>query len=221
MGSQSGIKFGIFYLISSAQKRTILRKLADGGPEIRKMPERSIAEIMNGLDPLLDDFDLIARSGFAKYRGYPADVLVDHDARAAASCTYCHILAGAEAGLTGRPGVVAKDIQGLKVWLIGETAVIRWKRMNEAGLVAVYPTQQTLDYFDQGVDLPGLPAPAARLSVGYFLDPTATEYVRTQVAREESRKRIDWCAAIVPPDDRASGEARWRDVTVQRRISGL
>jgi hypothetical protein len=185
------------------------------------MPERSINEIMTALDDFLDDFDTIARNGFAKYRRYPAEFLVDHDARAAASCTYVHILAEAELRLTGRPGIVAMDIQGLKVWLIGESAVIRWKRMTEAGLVAAYPTQQTIDYFDQGADLPGLPLPAVRLSVGYLLDPTATEFLRTQVARQEGRKRIDWCAAIVPAANRAAGEARWQDVTGQRRFGGV
>lgn len=54
-------------------------------------------------------------------------------------------------------------------------------------------------------------------SHGYLLDATATEFIRTQVARPLGR-RIDWCAAIVPQEERRAGEAVWIDVTRQGKF---
>ena len=52
--------------------------------------------------------------------------------------------------------------------------------------------------FDSGKTLPGLPAPAVRLTVGYWLDPTQTQYIRTQIAKPRGRLIPEWCAAITP-----------------------
>jgi len=49
-------------------------------------------------------------------------------------------------------------------------------------------------------------------SVGYWLDPTNTEFRRTQVSRPLGQA-IDWCVAIVPVADRAEDNQRWVDVT--------
>jgi hypothetical protein len=171
-------------------------------------------ELMGLLDPFLDDFDEIGRGGVATYRRYPAEFLIEHDPRAQASCIYCHMNWAAERRLAGRPGVFPKEIRGLKVWLIGDHSVIRLKKMDVDGHARNYPTKQARDY-DRGVQFKELPPPAARLSVGYFLDPTQTEVLRVQIARP-SGKRIEWCAAIIPLDKRVAGTKSWEDVTRQK-----
>jgi hypothetical protein len=178
------------------------------------MTDRTMEELMELLDPYLDNFDQIGRSGVSTYRRYPPEFLIEHDPRAQASCIYCHMNFEAERLLAGRKGIVPKEIRGLKIWLIGDHSVIRLKRMDEDGHTRNYPTKQARDY-DRGVQFPELPPPAARLSVGYFLDPTQTQVIRVQIARPMG-KRIVWCAAIVPADKRVPGAMRWYDATRQK-----
>lgn len=180
------------------------------------MAERSLEEVMESIDFLLDDFDAIARDAFALYREYNPAALVEHDARAAAACTYCHMLAGAERRFADKPGIILEDVRGQKVWIVGAAAVVRFKKMDEDGRVRNYPTKQALD-FDRGVVLPGLPPEATRLSVGYVLDPSATEVRRVQIAKPLSRS-VDWCVAIVPPADRELVGRRWTEVTRQQKF---
>lgn len=180
------------------------------------MTDRSMDELMQEVDGLLDDFDGICRQAFAVYRGYDSAVLVEHDARAAAACTYSHIVAEAERRFLDHAiikPVDSRPLGGLKVWRVGDAAVIRFKKHDEDGRSRNYPTKQARDY-DRNRQLPGLPPPAVRLSVGYWLDPTGTVFMRTQVARPVGRL-IDWCAAIVPAQERQAGDARWIDVTRQ------
>lgn len=160
------------------------------------MTEWTMIDAMASLDPILDDLDVIARGGLAKYRQYPPELLVDHDARAAASCIYCHMVADAEARLSDRADVVPKNVRGLKVWIVGQVAVIRFKKMDEDGRSRNYPTKQARAY-DKQAQLPGLPSPPLNLVVGYLPDPTETEVLRVQVARPLG-KGIDWCTALVP-----------------------
>ena len=170
-------------------------------------------EVLARIEDLIDDLDQVPRVGFQTYRGYRAEHLLEHDARAAAACMYCHMVAEADRRFVDRAGVVPKDIRGLKVWLIRDAAVIRWKKHDEDGNTRNYPTLQA-QKFDRGDDLPGLPAPAIRLSVGYFLNPPQTEIVRVQIAKPRG-KGVEWCAAIVPA---GSAGKRWIDVTRQRRF---
>ena len=182
------------------------------------MDERTQEEIMASIDHLLDDLDAICRIGFGTYRRYPAEFLVEHDARAAAANTYCHMLAEAERRLSDRPKIVLLDIRGLKVFVIGATEVIRFKRMDEDGISRNYPTKQAKD-FDSGETLPGLPSPAARITAGYLPDVTGTSIIRVQIARPFGRS-VKWCAAIVPAEDRMEGQSRWIDVTRQVSFGG-
>jgi hypothetical protein len=177
---------------------------------------RTMSELMSALDELLDEFDQICRSAFARYRRYDSDVLLEHDQRAAAACIYCHMVAEAERRLLEVPHVKPHDVRGLKVWLIAEHSVIRFKKHDEDGRSRNYPTKQAKDY-DRGEPLPNLPPPTARLSVGYFLDPTSTQNKRTQVARPRGRE-IEWCAAVVPEENRRAGQVRWVDVTRQSAL---
>ena len=170
--------------------------------------------IMSLLDPiLLDEFDQICRISHSRYRSYPPADLLEHDGRAAAACTYCHMYEEAIRRWTDRRGIVPRDVRGRKVWIIGDAVVIRLKKTDEDGRSRNYPTKQDKDY-DRGVSLPGLPEPAVRLTVGYLLNPTQTEVLRVQVAKPDGRE-IEWCAAIIPPSASPTGK-RWEDVTRQR-----
>ena len=177
------------------------------------MDERSMEEVMEALDGLYDDLDEIPRAAFETYRSYPPKILIDHDIRAAATCTHCHMVAESERRWTGRRGIVPLEVRGLKVWLLGEAVVLRWKKMDEDGRSRNYPTKQAMDY-DRGAPIPGLPLPAVRLSAGYFLNPTQTEFIRSQVAKPAGRG-IEWCAAIIPAREAEPGEKRWENVTRQ------
>lgn len=170
-------------------------------------------QAMSRLDQYFDELDSICRGGLSRYQQYPADVRVEHDGRAAAACIYTHMVALADELLSDKPGVVFKTIRGLKVWIIGEQATIRFKKMDEDGKTRNYPTKQAKD-FDRQLPLPGIPSPPLNLVVGYLPNPLGTDVERVQVARP-SDKAIDWCAAIVPVSDRAIGEPRWIDVTRQ------
>lgn len=165
---------------------------------------------------LLDDIEQITRSAHERYRAYPSDVLVEHSPRAAATCTYDHMVANADRLWTDRPGIIAKDVRGLKVWLIGTVAVLRFKKMDEDGRTRNYPTKQAKN-FDRQLPLPGLPAPAVRLTAGYWLDETQTQFIRAQVARPIAPGMIAWCAAVVP-SSAAGGRATWQDVTRQGHL---
>lgn len=176
-------------------------------------------EIMQEIDFLLDEFDEICRHGFRTYRGYDPVVLLEHDTRAAAACTYAHIAAEAERRFSDHNRIKLVDhrpLGGLKIWRVGEVALIRFKKHDEDGRSRNYPTKQAKGY-DRGMMLPGLPPPAVRLSVGYWLDPTNTEFMRSQVARPTGNM-IEWCAAIVPASERSDGDRRWIDVTPQGNL---
>jgi hypothetical protein len=182
------------------------------------MPTRTIVETMDALDPFLDEFDQIARAAHDRYRAYRPEDLIELDPRAQAVCTYCHMVADADRRLLGRPKIRPFEIRGLKLWLFEEaSAVVRWKKMDEDGNTRNYPTQQAVD-FDAGRELPGLPMPPVRLTVGYLLDATGMDFIRTQIARPTSTKRTRWCAAIVPREDRKQGDRVWIDVTRQGHL---
>jgi hypothetical protein len=88
--------------------------------------------------------------------------------------------------------------------------------MDEDGRTKNYPTKQARD-FDRQLPLPGIPYPPLNLVVGYLPNALGTVVERVQVARPAG-KAIDWCAAIVPTDDRIVGQPRWIDVTRQARF---
>lgn len=179
------------------------------------MPEWTQVDAMSQLDPHFEEIDAICRGGLARYRETPAEFLVEHDTRAAASCIYAHMVTLADALLTEKPGVVFKEIRGLKVWIIGDRATIRFKKMDEDGRSRNYPTKQARD-FDRQLPLPGIPLPPLNLVAGYVADPTGTTVERVQIARPSGRA-IDWCAAIVPASEHVVGQPRWIDVTRQAR----
>lgn len=180
------------------------------------MHEWTQDQAMSKLDPHFDKLDAICRGGLARHQDYPADVRIEHDGRAAAACIYTHMVTLADDLLTDKPGIVFKNIRGLKVWIIGECATIRFKKMGEDGRTRNYPTKQARD-FDKQLSLPGIPSPPLNLVVGYLPNPLGTDVERVQVARP-SGKAINWCSAIIPVEEQAVGEPRWVDVTRQQRF---
>jgi hypothetical protein len=187
------------------------------------MPDRSMGETLNALgEAALDELADIVRIGHAKYMAYRPEDLIELDVRAQSACTYCHMHAEADRRLFDRPEIRALEIRGgLKLWLYEEaSAVIRLKKMDEDGKTRNYPTKQARDY-DAQRQLPELPLPPVRLTVGYWLDATGQQINRVQVARPNGRRVPTWCAAIVPKEERKAGEAIWVDVTRQKRFGGL
>src|SRR6185436_5736860 len=166
------------------------------------MPDRTMPQIMEAIgDDLLDDFDAVTREAHATYRTYDPAVLIEHDVRAQATCTYTHMVAGADRRFLGREGVRILDIRGLKLWLFEHASVvIRFKKMDEDGRSRNYPTKQA-KAFDAQLELPGLPPKPVRLTAGYLLDRTGTEFVRCQIARPDGREAL-WCGAVIPREDR-------------------
>jgi hypothetical protein len=174
-------------------------------------------QAMAQLDPHFDELDAICRGGLERYqKRYPPDVRIEHDGRATAACIYAHMVAIADEIPTEKTGVIFKNISGLKVWILGECATSRFKKMDEDGRARNYPTKQARD-FDLQLPLPGIPYPPLNLVVGYLPNPLGTDVERVQVARP-SGKGIDWCAAIVPTDSRVAGQPRWIDITRQARF---
>jgi hypothetical protein len=183
----------------------------------------AIESVMRRLEPFLDEFSAIATHAHTTYRTYPNAVLVEHTTRSAANCTYDHMVAEAERRFVDRSDIRPLVLSGLKLWLIGTDSldmhtVIRWKKMDENGRSRNYPTKQA-KAFDLMDDLPGLPPQPTRVTIGYVLDASNTQIMRVQVARPNGRN-VDWCAAIVPLEERVAGEASWQDVTHQPRLLG-
>jgi hypothetical protein len=178
--------------------------------------ETDIEVVMERLSEYLDRFDAILRHGHAVYEQYPPAIVLDHDASAQAHCTFRHTLAEAHRVLSGLPNVRHMEIRRQNLWLI-ETAnaVVRFKKTDEDGVSANYPTPQA-QAFDDGQDLPGLPQKPTRLTAGYLLDATGTVFTRSQISLPTNRGAM-WCAAIVPLDSREASEAAWQEVTRQRR----
>ena len=182
-----------------------------------------MAEIMAYVEFLADDLDAICRRAFTMYSGHDPEVLLEHDPRAAAACIYAHMAFDAEQRFAALyPKVQPLDprpLGGLKIWRVGDPgadALLRLKNMTRTAIPVITLLAKPGNTI--AVKLcPGLPPEAARLSVGYLLDATATVFVRTQIARPLAR-RIDWCAALVPQEERQVGEAVWVDVTRQRPL---
>lgn len=177
----------------------------------------SIDAVMQRLEPLLDELDAIPRLAHGTYRSYNPLHLIEHSPRAQATCIYDHMVAEAERRFSQRDGVRPLDIRGLKLWVLGEHTVVRFKKMDEDGSTANYPTRQAKD-FDQNRELDGVPPKPIRVAVGYWLDPTSTRIERVQVARPNGSKRVDWCAAIVPSEARKADGMLWEEVTKQMRF---
>ena len=176
---------------------------------------RSMEDLMAALAPYHDAMDEIGRAAHALYRTYNPAHLVEHSSRAQATVIYDHAVAEADRRLLDDRNVLSKEIRRLQVWIFkDQDIVLRFKKMDQDGLSQNYRTRQQKDY-DRGEELPGLPYPPERLTFGYLLDATGTNYVRTQIAQPKGASVL-WCAALVPLEQRDAVGASWQDVTRQR-----
>lgn len=181
----------------------------------------SIDSVMALLDPLLDEFHVVAKHGVNMYlNDYSLAVRMEHSKRTEANCIYDHMVAEWDRRISEHERIKPLDLKGLKLWLIGDQddVVIRWKKMAEDGATRNYQTKQAR-LFDRNKPLDGLAQGPMRITVGYFLD-GAGAFQRAQVARPNKINRyhsVDWCAAIIPPEEREDGEKKWQDVTMQKR----
>lgn len=180
------------------------------------MKRDSIDAVMQRMEPVLDDFDGIARVAHSAYRSYNPKHLIEHSARSQASCIYDHMAADADRRFGQRKGIRSIEIRGLRLWVFDDHTVARLKKMDEDGRSRNYPTQQARA-FDLNQELDGVPPKPTRVTVGYLLDPTGTMIQRVQVARPNGRY-VDWCAAIVPTEARTLGSKIWEDVTKQAKF---
>lgn len=179
--------------------------------------ETDIEVLMGRIEPYLDTLDGILRRGHKTYETYPAEIVLDHDASTQAHCTYRHILKEAHLTLDGLPNVEHMDLRGQNLWLFRDANVVcRMKKTDENGVSTNYPTPQAVA-FDEGDELPGLPAAPTRLTIGYLLDATGTGYARSQVSLPTRRGAL-WCAAIVPSTMREADDRAWYEVTKQMRL---
>lgn len=177
---------------------------------------KSMDDLMVSLSGYHDLMDEVMRNAHSTWMSYDPLVRVEHDARAQAACIYSHAVAAADRRFLDDNNIIHKEIKNLKVWIFKkEDVVVRFKKMDENGESQNCRTKQQHEY-DAGKELPGLPYPPTRLTVGYLLDETGTQFKRTQIAQPMARS-ILWCAAIVPYEDRAVGDAAWIDVTRQSR----
>ncbi len=182
------------------------------------MTKRPMIEVMACMDPYLDDLNAICHEAVTTYQGkeYSDRVRLEHTPSTQANCIHSHMVAGAHRLLSDRPGIRFLEVRGLNIWLFGSEVIVRFKKMDPSGRSQNYQTQQAKDY-DGGDDLPGVPPPACRVTVGYVLDPPGSGIRRVQVARPFGQQ-VEWCAAIVPPDGRLPGARLWIDVTSQRNF---
>ena len=180
--------------------------------------DNDIQAVMNRVSLYLDEWDGILRRAHSIYTKYQPEFVVDHDSSTQAHCTYRHILAEAHRVFVGAKYARHLEVRGQNLWLFEPAdVVIRFKKTDEDGISANYPTKQAQD-FENGEPLPSLlPAPT-RLNVGYLLDATGLGYVRSQVALPIGRS-TRWCAAIVPQGERQTEGSRWRDVTRQPHLT--
>ncbi|MEO1719052.1 MAG: hypothetical protein AAFR23_02365 [Pseudomonadota bacterium] len=179
--------------------------------------ETDIDVVMDRVGPHLDVFDRVLRHGHDTYQRYPTDLAVDHDASTQAHCTFRHILAEAHRNLDNNQGVRHLEVRQQNLWLFEDANfVVRFKKTDEDGASSNYPTSQA-KAFDSGDELPGLPTAPTRLTIGYLLDITGTEYVRSQVSLPDRSGTI-WCAAILPIADRKEEGRLWREVTRNLRL---
>jgi hypothetical protein len=153
----------------------------------------------------------------ATYRTYKPEHLIELSKRAEACCIYDHMVAEAGRRFDQRADVRPIELRGLKLWVFGDHTVARFKKMDEDGISRNYPTKQA-EAFDRNQQLDGIPPEPTRVTVGYWPDPTGTAVLRVQVARPNGRKRVDWCAAIVPATERIAGTKIWEDVTKQAKF---
>jgi len=182
------------------------------------MQNSDISELMGILNPVLPILDEIVRNGYATYREYPTEVLVEHSARTQANCIYDHVYHESLRMLDDVNGMRLIENKTLNLWCYLDEVIFRFKKMDEDGNTANYPTAQA-ESFDLQKPIDGIPQKPERISIGYFQNATNTGVERVQVAKPIGRRKTLWCAAILDPESRVGTEKIWEDVTRQQALA--
>ncbi len=178
-------------------------------------PDLDLAANMAVLQPYLSVLTASVRRAFTTYQDlYPDRVKAAHDNTAAAKNVHRHVLEEVELAIIDLSGLAMVDARGLMVLNIHDRLIIRFKKMDEEGRSASYPTQQQRD-FDRQLPLPGLPMAATRLTFGYEPDLAFSAIVRVLAACPLG-PRTHWCVQV---NEEEPGVASWVDIT-PRRLPG-
>src|SRR5690606_26594792 len=106
-------------------------------------------------------------------KDYSPAARAEHTDRAAANNVYSHADRRWQSAFDGFHGVAFLNVRGLHLLNYMDRVVVRIKKVRANGQHSNYQTKQQRDY-DRQEPIPGLPAPARRLTAGYQLDPSGS-----------------------------------------------
>lgn len=116
------------------------------------------------------------------YLAYPAGVRMQHSPRSRASCVHDHMVTRARALFEPRPEMATcQDRGGLFLVLLHGRIALRFKKLDEDLRSCNIPTQQSLEFVRQEMDLPGFKR-ITYLQAGYQLNKTQTEISGAYIA---------------------------------------
>ena len=167
------------------------------------MPVPSESSVRAVLDPYADDLFAVVRAGWAEWLALPAAArAVLADARTRANVVWAFMVAEAKARFHDRPGVVIREGNNTVTFLVHSQVLCRFKKLDEDGRSANYPTLFALQYNTQ-TELAGMPE-AARVDVGYVLNPLGTAVVHVMVACRDGDE-VAWSYALRPAGPALAG----------------
>ena len=162
-------------------------------------------EVMGLLKPYLPRIYPIFPAALDLYNSEVSPMArAEHDDRASAAATYCHVWTGFQREFMDEPGFHFLELRGLRLLNIRDQLLIRAKKVDAGGRHRNADTAQQRA-FDAQDDLPGLPPAAVRLVIGYQPDLAFSEVERVIVRRPLGR----WVAQVVETDE----VAHWIDIT--------
>ena len=141
------------------------------------VPAISPAEASARLDPHIDALVECVSGGWQTWEELAMvrpDLTKESSSRTRASWVNDQIWARARRKFAATPGARIIEQRGCLVLILDEETVLRFKKLNRRRLASNIATTQQVAYYRQEV-LPGFPAEAARLCVGYQLDLTQTK----------------------------------------------
>jgi hypothetical protein len=180
-----------------------------------KEPSLDQEACMGILEPHFDDIYGCFTAGMAMYQRSPSKVKAEHDDRAAAASMHSHVIAEAQRRFDEKPGVTLLSVRNLMVLNVNDLIVGRWKKVNDGGRSRSNMSSKQARDFDRQLELPGVPAAATRLTLGYEPDPAFSRIERVIVSCPLG-PTIVWASQIVIIE---SEKASWVDIT-PRRLEG-
>ena len=130
-------------------------------------------------EPLLRSYQSVFReivsTAWKEYISiFSEDIRCDTDPRTRASFVFDRMVKHARRLFDGKKGVRIDNQGDIFLVVLYEKLAIRFKKLNKDKRSRNYPTQQTIDFYEQ-LGLPNMPTKATRLVVGYQLNNLETE----------------------------------------------